>query len=199
MISLIEFGKFLTGQIAFYVKNEDEHNMLLNLIKQVNGIFINIDANAYDKYLPYYAISNNEYDGYGTFTALNMETTTKEIQEFKIARDFKDLTDDEIKYFCISVFKVLDFKSIKKTFNKDLECEYIDVCFKTVDPYPNDDIFFEEEVNITFTLNSVSSVGNFIDCDNKVNNLWDKFLYARGISPLAIDNPYINCSIPVHI
>lgn len=34
MITLIEFGKFLTGQIAFYVKNEDEHNMLLNLIKQ---------------------------------------------------------------------------------------------------------------------------------------------------------------------
>ena len=199
MITLIEFGKFLTGQIAFYVKNEDEHNMLLNLIKQVNGIFINIDANAYDMCRPYYAISNNEYSCYGTFTVLNMETTTKEIQEFKIARDFKDLTDDEIKYFCISVFKVLNFKSIKRTFNKDLECEYIDVCFKTVDPYPNDDIFFEEEVNITFTLNSVSSVGNLIDCDNKVNNLWDKFLYARGISPLAIDNPYINCSIPVHI
>ena len=50
MITLIEFGKFLTGQIAFYVKNEDEHNMLLNLIKQVNGIFINIDINTYDKY-----------------------------------------------------------------------------------------------------------------------------------------------------
>ncbi len=199
MITLIEFGKFLTGQIAFYVKNEDEHNMLLNLIKQVNGIFINIDTNTYDKYLPYYAISNNECDCYGTLTALKMETHIKEIQEFKITRDFKDLTDDEIKYFCISVFKVLDFKSIKRTFNKDLECEYIDVCFKTVDPYPNDDILFEEEVNITFTLNSVSSVGNFIDCDNKVNNLWDKFLYARGISPLVIDNPYINCSIPVHI
>ena len=199
MITLIEFGKFLTGQIAFYVKNEDEHNMLLNLIKQVNGIFINIDTNTYDKYLPYYAISNNECDCYGTLTALKMETHIKEIQEFKITRDFKDLTDDEIKYFCISVFKVLDFKSIKRTFNKDLECEYIDVCFKTVDSYPNDDILFEEEVNITFTLNSVSSVGNFIDCDNKVNNLWDKFLYARGISPLAIDNPYINCSIPVHI
>ena len=198
MITLIEFGKFLTGQIAFYVKNEDEHNMLLNLIKQVNGIFINIDINTYDKYLPYYAISNNECDCYGTLTALKMETHIKEIQEFKITRDFKDLTDDEIKYFCISVFKVLDFKSIKRTFNKDLECEYIDVCFKTVDQYPNDDIFFEEEVNITFTLNSVSSVGNLIDCDNKVNNLWDKFLYARGISPLAIDNPYINCSIPVH-
>ena len=169
------------------------------LVLQVNGIFINIDANAYDMCRPYYAISNNEYSCYGTFTVLNMETTTEEIQEFKIARDFKDLTDDEIKYFCISVFKVLNFKSIKRTFNKDLECEYIDVCFKTVDPYPNDDIFFEEEVNIRFTLNSVSSVGNLIDCDNKVNNLWDKFLYARGISPLAIDNPYINCSIPVHI
>ena len=99
MITLIEFGKFLTGQIAFYVKNEDEHNMLLNLIEQVNGIFINIDANAYDMCRPYYAISNNEYSCYGTFTALNMETTTEEIQEFKIARDFKDLTDDEIKYF----------------------------------------------------------------------------------------------------
>lgn len=199
MITLVEFGKFFTGQIAFYIKNETEHNMFINLIKQVNDIFINIDTNTYDKYLPYYAISNNECDCYGTLTALKMETHIKEIQEFKIARDFKDLTDDEIKYFCISVFKVLDFKSIKRTFNKDIECEYIDVCFKTVDPYPNDDIFFEEEVNITFTLSSVSSVGNFIDCDNKVNNLWDKFLYARGISPLAIDNPYINCSIPVHI
>ena len=89
MITLIEFGKFLTGQIAFYVKNEDEHNMLLNLIKQVNGIFINIDANAYDMCRPYYAISNNKYSCYGTFTVLNMETTTEEIQEFKIARDFK--------------------------------------------------------------------------------------------------------------
>ena len=121
MITLIEFGKFLTGQIAFYVKNEDEHNMLLNLIKQVNGIFINIDINTYDKYLPYYAISNNECDCYGTLTALKMETHIKEIQEFKITRDFKDLTDDELSRIRTEVDKYTVEGDLRREVNLNIK------------------------------------------------------------------------------
>ena len=109
-------------------------------------------------------------------------------------REFKDLTDEEIEYFCTSAFKtlnfkILDFESIKRVFNDDIEC--IDVCFKTAEPYPDDDISFEEDNIITLTINSVTSTDNTINCDSRLNNLWDKFLYARGISPLMIDNPYL--------
>ena len=92
-------------------------------------------------------------------------------------REFKDLTDEEIEYFCTSAFKalnfkILDFESIKRVFNDDIEC--IDVCFKTAEPYHDDDISFAEDNIITLTINSVTSTDNTINCDSRLNNLWDK-------------------------
>lgn len=40
-------------------------------------------------------------------------------------RDFKDLTDDEIKYFCKDVFGAFKFDKIKRTFNKYIECIHV--------------------------------------------------------------------------
>ena len=37
-------------------------------------------------------------------------------------RDFKDITDDEIKYFCKDVFGAFKFDKIKRIFNKYIEC-----------------------------------------------------------------------------
>ena len=99
-------------------------------------------------------------------------------------RDFKDITDDEIKYFCKDVFGAFKFDKIKRIFNKYIEC--IDVSFYAMESEP------DLSDRICLQINSLSSTDYNI---GKEDTLWRQFLYARGICPLAIDNPYLNIDI----
>ena len=99
-------------------------------------------------------------------------------------RYFKDITDDEIKYFCKDVFGAFKFDKIKRIFNKYIEC--IDVSFYAMESEP------DLSDRICLQINGLSSTDYNI---GKEDTLWRQFLYARGICPLAIDNPYLDIDI----
>lgn len=99
-------------------------------------------------------------------------------------REFKDLTDEEIKYFCKDVFGAFKFDKIKRTFNEHIEC--IDVSFYAIESEPN------ISDRICLQINGLSSNDYNI---GKEDTLWQQFLYARGISSLMIDNPYLTENI----
>lgn len=102
-------------------------------------------------------------------------------------RQFTDLTDDEIKYFCKFAFDACKIDYIKR--KKD----FIDVGFFT-DEYPNghDEVPF----TVTFAINGISDMD--ISMDRKYlydkDYLWRQFLYANGMNPLAKNNPFIDKS-----
>lgn len=108
----------------------------------------------------------------------------KENRGEKYMREFKDLTDEEIKYFCKDVFGAFKFDKIKRTFNEHIEC--IDVSFYAIESEPN------ISDRICLQINGLSSNDYNI---GKEDTLWQQFLYARGISPLMIDNPYLTENI----
>ena len=99
-------------------------------------------------------------------------------------RDFKDITDDEIKYFCKDVFEAFKFDKIKRIFNKYTEC--INVDFYAMESEPN------ISDRVCLQINGLSSNDYNIE---KEDTLWKQFLYARGICSLAIDNPYLDIDI----
>ena len=98
-------------------------------------------------------------------------------------RQFTDLTDDEMKYFCKFAFDACKIDYIKR--KKDS----IDVGFYT-EKYP------DEPDEITFTINGISTMDLSIDKKYLYNRdyLWRQFLYANGINPLAKNNPFIDKS-----
>ena len=108
----------------------------------------------------------------------------KENRGEKYMREFKDLTDEEIKYFCKDVFGAFKFDKIKRTFNEHIEC--IDVSFYAIESEPN------ISDRICLQINGLSSNDYNI---GKEDTLWQQFLYARGICSLAIDNPYLDIDI----
>lgn len=108
----------------------------------------------------------------------------KENRGKKYMRKFKDLTDEEIKYFCKDVFGAFKFDKIKRTFNEHIEC--IDVSFYAIESEPN------ISDRICLQINGLSSNDYNI---GKEDTLWQQFLYARGICSLAIDNPYLDIDI----
>lgn len=57
-LSAIIFGKFLTGQIAIKVNNEKQHNVLINMLKQVNENFVSTNRD-YDTLYSYYTYRND--------------------------------------------------------------------------------------------------------------------------------------------
>ena len=99
-------------------------------------------------------------------------------------RDFKDITDDDFIYFCKDVFGAFKFDKIKRIFNKYTEC--IDVDFYAMESEPN------ISDRVCLQISSLSSNDYNI---GKEDTLWKQFLYARGICPLAIDNPYLDIDI----
>ena len=95
-------------------------------------------------------------------------------------RNFKDITDNEIKYFCNDVFYVLKWGDIKRT-----ESE-ISVELYMMEDYP------DISDKVTFTIDSVDTH----DFDTTEETyLWKQFLYTRGISPLSENNRYIGVNI----
>ena len=102
-------------------------------------------------------------------------------------RQFTDLTDDEIKYFCKVAFDAFKIDYIRR--KKD----FIDVGFFT-DEYSNghDEVPF----TVTFAINGISTMD--ISMDRKYlydkDYLWRQFLYANGMNPLAKNNPFIDKS-----
>lgn len=113
-----------------------------------------------------------------------IKTSMKENRGKKYMREFKDLTDEEIKYFCKDVFGAFKFDKIKRTFNEYIEC--IDVSFYAIESEPN------ISDRICLQINGLSSNDYNI---GKEDTLWQQFLYARGICSLAIDNPYLDIDI----
>ena len=99
-------------------------------------------------------------------------------------RNFKDITDDEIKYFCKDVFGAFKFDKIKRIFNEYTEC--IDVDFYAIESEPN------ISDRVCLQISGLSSNDYNI---GKEDTLWKQFLYARGICPLAVDNPYLDIDI----
>lgn len=98
-------------------------------------------------------------------------------------RQFTDLTDDEIKYFCKVAFDACKIDYIRR--KKD----FIDVGFFT-------DGHDEVPFTVTFAINGISNMD--ISMDRKYlydkDYLWRQFLYANGMNPLAENNPFIDKS-----
>lgn len=104
---------------------------------------------------------------------------------FDNSRQFADLTDNEMKYFCKFAFDACKIDYIRRNSNLDS----IDVGFYTK-KYP------AELDEITFTINGIFTMDLSMDKKylNNRDYLWRQFLYANGINPLAKDNPFINKS-----
>lgn len=88
-LSIIIFAKFVTGQIAIKVNNEEQHNVLMDMLRQVNEDFNKVNDN-YDVFYNYYVCSGN-YD----FSLLDRYKTLRDVYTNNLITKYIDFDNPE--------------------------------------------------------------------------------------------------------